>query len=232
MVTEGLASFCDFLEKLGSRPALLAVPGNHDLVRTSPAAAADPAFWEADVETRNSFFSEATHPLRVAVATAFTPFSRWFDTFRQRCPGQANLTIYPGLLPGDFVATLKKKDRRFAFAGLNTAFLELAGHNAFGAVDIDPRQLVTAAGSLEDFVRGHRRRHAAHASPTRCAFARCTRTFVEAYRPSRPLRFAFGRSLRGSHPSLDAPHATLFVGHPFSGNVDADAKRGYAAGRF
>lgn len=232
MVTEGLASFCDFLEKLGSRPALLAVPGNHDLVRTSPAAAADPASWETDSNARAAFFSDATHSLRVAVATAFTPFSRWFETFRQRCPGQANLTIHPGLLPGDFVATLEKKDRRFAFAGLNTAFLELAGHNALGAVDIDVQQLTTSAGSLEDFLRSHDGSVLLTHHPPDALSPGARERLSKQIAPRGRFALHLAGSLRGSQPSLDAKHATLFVGHPFSGNIDGEFKRGYAAGRF
>lgn len=231
MVTEGIASLCDFLGKLGSRPTLLAVPGNHDLVRTSPAAAADPAIWEADPRAREGFFSDPMHPLRVATTTAFTPFSRWFRTFRERHPGDADVTITPGLLPGDFVATLRKKDRRFAFAGLNTAYLELAGHNAFGALDLDPRQLATSTGSFEDFIRSHDGAVLLTHHPPAALSAAARERLSKNIAP--PGRFALHLtgSLRGTPPSIDAAHATLFVGYPFSGNVDGDAKRGYAAGR-
>jgi len=232
MVTEGLSSLCDFLaHRLGTRPALLAVPGNHDLVRTSPQAAADPASWEADSQGRNAFFSDPNHPLRTTVASAFTPFSRWFDDFRQRYPGDAELTIWPGLLPGDFLATLQKKSHRFAFAGLNTAYLELAGHHAFGSIDIDPRQLVTSAGSVDDFVRRHDGAVLLTHHPPGALSAKGLERLEQQIAPHGRFALHLAGSLRGSQPSIDAKHATLFVGHPFSGNVDGDVKRGYAAGR-
>lgn len=231
MVTEGLSSLCDFLEKFGPRPSVLAVPGNHDLVRTSRTAAADPALWEADPNARNAFFSDPAHPFRIAVATAFTPFSRWFNGFRERFPGSAHLTITEGLLPGDFTATLQKNQQRFALVGLNTAFLELGGHSAFGAIDVDLRQVVTPQGSLEDFVQAH---DAAilltHHAPD--AFSpHAGDRLLRQIAPRGRFALHLAGSLRGSPPPVDAAHATLFVGYPFSGNIDNDAKRGYAAGR-
>ncbi|HRI67722.1 MAG TPA: metallophosphoesterase [Polyangium sp.] len=231
MVTEGLASLCDFLGKFGSRPAVLAVPGNHDLVRTSPAAAADPASWEADSKARDTFFSDPMHPLRIATTTAFTPFSRWFHVFREKHPGDADITLHPGLLPGDFVATLQKKDRRFAFAGLNTAYLELAGHNAFGAIDLDPRQLVTSAGPLDDFIRSHDGAVLLTHHQPGALSAGARDRLLKNIAPAGRFALHLSGSLRGAPPSIDATHATLFVGYPFSGNIDSEAKRGYAAGR-
>lgn len=231
MVTEGLSSLCDFLEKFGPRPSVLAVPGNHDLVRTSRTAAADPALWETDQDARNAFFSDPAHPQRIAVTTAFTPFSRWLEAFRERSPGSANLTLTEGLLPGDFAATLQKNRRRFALIGLNTAFLELGGHSAYGAIDIDPRQIVTPAGSIDDFIRAHDgaillTHHSPEAlSPT--ARDRLSKQIA----PQGRFGLHLAGSLRGNPPPVDAAHATLFVGYPFSGNIDNDAKRGYAAGR-
>lgn len=234
MVTEGLASLCDFLAQLGpkpTRPTLLAVPGNHDLVRTSPTAAADPASWEADSQGRNAFFSDPNHPLRTTVASAFTPFSRWFEEFRARYPGDTEVSIWPGLLPGDFLATLHKKSHRFAFAGLNTAYLELAGHHAFGAIDIDPRQLVTSAGSVDEFVRRHDGAVLLTHHPPGALSASGLTRLEQQIAPRGRFALHLAGSLRGSQPSIDAKHATLFVGHPFSGNVDGDVKRGYTAGR-
>lgn len=231
-VTEGLASMIDFLEKLGSRPALLAVPGNHDLVRTARTAATDPQLWEADADARNAFFSDASHPQRIAINTAFTPFSRWFEAFRERCPGQGNVTITPGLLPGDFVATLQKRDRRFAFAGLNTAFVELAGHNAVGAIDVDPRQLETSAGTLEEFVRRHDAALLLSHHPPATYSAGARERLSKQIAPRGRFVLHLTGSFRGVPPPIDMPHGSLFVGRPFSGNVEGDAKRGYAAGRF
>jgi hypothetical protein len=141
------------------------------------------------------------------------------------------LTIYPGLLPGDFLATLQKNDRRFAFAGLNTAFLELAGHNALGAVDIDPSQLVTSAGSLDDFVRGHDACMLLTHHPPDALSPAARERLSKQIAPRGRFALHLAGSLRGTPPPLDAKHATLFVGHPFSGNIDGEFKRGYAAGR-
>ncbi|WP_170319270.1 metallophosphoesterase [Polyangium spumosum] len=105
VVTEVLASLQDFLARLGPRPALLAVPGNHDLVRAAAGVAPKPATWETK---REVFFEDHKHPFRRAVTAAFTPFLQWIERWHRERPGNVEVALRKGLLPGDFVATITK----------------------------------------------------------------------------------------------------------------------------
>ncbi|MDI3285235.1 metallophosphoesterase [Polyangium sp. 15x6] len=230
IVSEGLASLRDFLARLGSRPALLTVPGNHDLVRTAASVAPNPATWELHPQAREAFFDEASHPFRQAVTAAFAPYVSWTEEWREVRLGPFDDALREGLLPGDFAATLTKNGERFGIAGLNTAFLALTTQ-AHGLLDVDPRQLEAATGDLDAWARAHDAcllltHHSPSALSPR-AFERFSTTIAP------PGRFALHLtgSLRGGEPLVDAPHAPVFSAFPFSGALDTDKRRGYAAGR-
>ena len=231
IVSEGLASLEYFLRRLGSRPTLLAVPGNHDLVRTAASAAPDPATWEIDPKTREAFFEDASHPYRQAVTAAFAPYTGWMDAWRRMRLSPVDTDIREGLLPGDFVATLTKDGRRFGVAGLNTAFLELSGESAYGALDVDPRQTEVAAGALEAWVRSHDACLLLTHHPPSALSPQAFERFSTAIAP--PGRFALhlAGSLRGGAPLIRAPHAPVFSAFPFAAGNSGDRRHGYAVGR-
>lgn len=128
---------------LGSRPQLLLVPGNHDLCRPDPK---DPAvkalnkLWAEDPEIQDDFWGNAQSPYRELVIRAFSPFMEWwraskFNTFKGASPG---------LIPGDFSATLTKDGLELGILGLNTAFLQLTPGDYEGRLALSTRQFHAA----------------------------------------------------------------------------------------
>jgi predicted MPP superfamily phosphohydrolase len=63
------------LKELGSTPVLLAVPGNHDLVRPAvDASVLVLRHWKTEPELRRSFFGSSSDLSRRAIAAAFDPY--------------------------------------------------------------------------------------------------------------------------------------------------------------
>jgi hypothetical protein len=122
-----LAQWCGRLRDHGSAPQLLAVPGNHDLVRPDPQ---DPslisllhAWHEPDVN--KPFWADALSPYRKLVDDAFANYSKWWDSTAIPKPDG----YQRGPLPGEFAATVEKEGVSLGVLGLNSAFLQLkAGH--------------------------------------------------------------------------------------------------------
>ncbi len=139
--------------RLGSEPALVAVPGNHDLVRPSKqlerfrGLAVDPCLralrlWHAEPELREGFWGEAENEYRGLVQAVFEPYAAW--AARDERFARARPTW--GRLPGDFSAVLEQGSLRVGLVGLNTGFLQLTGSDYEGKLDADVRQLHAACG--------------------------------------------------------------------------------------
>ena len=149
---EVLGPLWDELQRLGSGDAvLLAVPGNHDLVRPlDPNDKRKPTpaercllnpDWFADVS--DEFWQEPQSLYREVVDKAFANFVKWRNGCRlPQPPGMRD-----GLLPGDFATTLTTADgRHVGVLGLNTTFLQLAGGDYQGKLAWDLRQFHAACG--------------------------------------------------------------------------------------
>ncbi|MBD2457077.1 metallophosphoesterase [Nostoc sp. FACHB-87] len=127
----------DFFDKLGSSPKLLAVPGNHDLVRPNKK---DPAVrllqqWLNLPDIQEEFWEDAESPYRQVVTKAFENYIIWWEnqTFKPK-------DLKLGTLPGDFSATIEKEGAKLGIVGLNTSFLQLTGDNYEGKLALHPRQ--------------------------------------------------------------------------------------------
>ena len=126
----------------GFEPKLLAIPGNHDLMR--PEVGCDPALitllhtWELPV-VQEPFWSQDDSAGRQLVKRAFAPFFDWWHN--TALPKPADLTH--GLLPGDSSASFKPEGEAFSVGvvGLNSAFLQLADGDFQGKLALDIRQL-------------------------------------------------------------------------------------------
>ncbi len=140
---ETLSKLFQRLEDLGSRPAFLAVPGNHDMTWPSPSSELDALLaWHAKADTNDAFFETPSDPRRSVIDTAFQAYSAWWNG---RAHGPT-VEIRKGLLPGDFAATVTKGDLKLAVVGLNSAFLQLGSGMREGALDVSPHQLFGACG--------------------------------------------------------------------------------------
>lgn len=158
-----LGPLWEHLSKLGSKEAvLLAVPGNHDLVRPDVEKKVKAALRlmlqkNGFVDFREEFWSDPSCEYREIVTTAFANYRTWSEK-NNRTKG---ITIKPGILPGDFVASINLQTGgsgplKIGIAGLNTTFLQLGKGDYTHRLVLDPRQLHTACGEdLPAWAKSH-----------------------------------------------------------------------------
>lgn len=125
-----------WLAELGSKPRLVTVPGNHDLVRPNPK---DPAVmllgqWQVNGEVRDQFWSDETPWYRGVVDAAFENYMRWWANTPYKLEGKR------GLLPGDFSSIFEKGGASIGIVGLNSSYLQLTDENALGKLALSARQ--------------------------------------------------------------------------------------------
>ncbi len=152
-----LGSLWDYLRSLGSDPCLLPVPGNHDI-------------WEGDFNRRNlrdqhrsldvlKAFREklpGKSPLVPAIWDGFAPFTDWFHLWRQRARSHQLENFRPGLLPGDFVITVRTQDLKVAVVGLNSTFRSSSTDASEDMHEVDWVQIDHATGgNPQEWVRQH-----------------------------------------------------------------------------
>jgi hypothetical protein len=151
-----LQKFWSRFNEWGFAPKLLAIPGNHDLVR--PGDKSDPALitllhnWNLPA-VQTPFWDKADSPQRALISTAFQNFSHWWEhTSIPKPPGLSS-----GLLPGDCSVSCKVGDDfNLGIVGLNSAYLQLAGGDFENKLHIDLRQLHAACnGNGADWTKQH-----------------------------------------------------------------------------
>lgn len=125
--------------ELKLQPLLLAVPGNHDLVRPPEGASAAVALRDSwnEEEVQKEFRKNTDSEYRKLVERAFDNYSAWRRTTQIPKPEQ----FVQGLLPGDFSASIKKDQYSLAVIGLNSAFRHLGDKNTENNLSLDIRQL-------------------------------------------------------------------------------------------
>jgi hypothetical protein len=143
-VDEFLAELWEHLGKLGSKPSLLAVPGNHDLTR--PINPKEPEVvvlrsWALHPDVQPEFWTDSKSRYRKVVDAAFENYINWWNSAPSRLP------IQSGMLPGDFSAVLEKPGASLGIVGLNTTFLQLTPGDYKGKLTLDARQFQEACGS-------------------------------------------------------------------------------------
>lgn len=148
------------LGELGSRPGLLIVPGNHDLVRPDERSAAVRPLvqWAHDPELRAHLFwhESAGRQYRDVVTSAFAEMNRWLDAFHGRHPLPDAWTYRKaGLLPGDFAATVRADGVALGVMGLNSAFLQVTGQVRRGGMAIHPHQIHVLVGDPAVWAADH-----------------------------------------------------------------------------
>jgi 3',5'-cyclic AMP phosphodiesterase CpdA len=140
----------ELLADMQPEPILVAVPGNHDLVRPGDARSA--AFralvqlWRRDPVVREEFWSNPQSDYRQMIDRAFAPFSAWRARWYDEHPPPARCALRTGELPGDFSLTVEKDQLRLGIVGLNSAFLQLADGDFRGRLELDARQLLGVCG--------------------------------------------------------------------------------------
>jgi hypothetical protein len=136
---------------MGSRPVLFSVPGNHDLTRPNLKAATRvlTQLWH-ERDLQEEFWETESCEYRTLVKDVFKEYLDWSDNcgFRHSCQ--------PGILPGDFSATMAVDGFKFGIAGLNSTFLQLTEGDYQKKLALDSRQLHKVCnGDLPAWVDSH-----------------------------------------------------------------------------
>lgn len=130
VATSTLESLWAYLHSLGSQPCLLAIPGDLDCQigqLPQPPVLGTRSNWKKS----NAILGSLTKGL--------SSFSQWFTSWRTSHP--STVAFSEGLLPGDFAATLAKRDSKVGVLGLNTVLLR-----APGVRELDLEQVLAATG--------------------------------------------------------------------------------------
>lgn len=144
-VEEILATIWPWFRDLGCDPKLLAVPGNHDLLRQKSKKPAVKLLekWHEDPDVPHEFWGDQDSEYRQVISVAFEGYTNWWQntTFRPE-------SITDGMLPGDFSYTFEKDGLLLGIVGLNSAFLQLTGRpeSYQEHLVVDPRQFHAACG--------------------------------------------------------------------------------------
>ncbi len=143
----------DFLteleNKLGYLPTLLAVPGNHDLVRPSnlndvplfKLLKSQPDNQEIEEQLKVDLRKgESVHSQKIS--NAFAHYVNWLRSSKHQLTNLNN-----GMLPGDFSHTFEKDGCKLGILGLNTSFVQLTGGDYEGKLILDVEQFHNACRS-------------------------------------------------------------------------------------
>ena len=142
-LTEELESLWTLFDQLGCAPALVPVPGNHDLTWPLPIPPVVRALraWNDDEDLRWEFWDAPDGPYRTVIDEVFAAYRGWLADWRIRHPLPDHMIWREGTLPGDFGLTVHKPDLTLGVVGLNSAFLQLTEGDYMGRLDVDVRQL-------------------------------------------------------------------------------------------
>lgn len=158
-LNDTLQSIWDRLAKLGSTPYLMAVPGNHDLVRPDKKSLAVKMLgrWWDDPDVEDDLFSEGDQKYQPVLRQAFEPFTAWYEEWRGNHPAQGIIIAdwKSGVMSGDFSATVRKGSLKLAVVGLNSAFAQLTPENFEKRILLHPQQLLALTQAPTDWIDRH-----------------------------------------------------------------------------
>lgn len=144
----------EHFDKLGFKPLLFCVPGNHDLARPSneePETLVMKRWWDEQV-AQSSFWSSKESRYRKFAEGNFSEYARWLE--KTQALGILPASLQHGLLPGDCSAVIDIGEHRIGLVGLNSAFLQISDSSGKGSLCVDPRQLLQLTeGSPADWCK-------------------------------------------------------------------------------
>lgn len=152
---ESLESFLqevwEIFDKIGFRPALFSVPGNHDLSRPVAGSMHEKAFshWWDDEDPAIHLFG-GTGGYIETINSVFSGYMEW-----QRNSRIPQLKLKPGLLPGDAASSLDLGGISIGLVGLNSAWLQLSADDAKGRLHVDARQLLGVCADPDSWGDSH-----------------------------------------------------------------------------
>ncbi|MEN6620470.1 MAG: metallophosphoesterase, partial [Smithella sp.] len=149
-----LQKFWIQFKEWGFTPELLAIPGNHDLIRpkeTDTTLIALLNSWHLP-QIQKPFWDEPNSSQRVLITSAFQNFSDWWKNTSIPKPSVIN----KGLLPGDCSASFQADGFKIGIVGLNSAYLQLAGGDFKNKIHLDIRQFNESCnGNGAEWTRKH-----------------------------------------------------------------------------
>jgi hypothetical protein len=148
-LTVTLERLWEQLASIGSRPVLLAVPGNHDLRRPPPSPMGWALrHWHEEQGVQQEFWRDRDNDFRRQIDTVFSTYTAWWSTWNRahEPPPDISMTIRHGALPGDFSASIEKEGLRVGVVGLNSAFFQLTADDYKSKLHVDPRQFHAVCG--------------------------------------------------------------------------------------
>ncbi|MCP4702861.1 MAG: metallophosphoesterase, partial [Gammaproteobacteria bacterium] len=143
----------DCFAELDSKPQLLAVPGNHDLVRPDEKRPSVKLLrqWADDREIQDEFWTDEKSHYRQVISETFQNYAAWW----QKQPFRPE-NIHTGMLPGDFSVTIEKDGAKLGIAGLNTSFLQLGAGDYEKKLALHTRQFHAACeGNGSEWAKQH-----------------------------------------------------------------------------
>lgn len=229
-------------EQLGSRPKLIAVPGNHDLKR--PENWYDPvplalSQWHRHRELRDRVLDASDNPYIVELRRYFAAYTEWCA----RSPWFPRENVRQGLLPGDLAVSCSIGGLDVGVIGLNSTFLQLTGENFFERLDIHPRQLQVCGDYASEWLQQHHINLLLTHHPPEWLEGRARQEFRHEIDPGGRFAAHFyghmheGASTSTSHGGSHLRHtiqgASLFGLEEYDGPGGKVTRiHGYSAGRF
>ena len=138
-----LGRLFDALDRLGSRPKFLAVPGNHDLKRPSGSSAVTHALRSPETHGLAApCLLDPESDYRRVIADAFENYETWW----RRCPHRPQSGVLAGLLPGEYSYSQEVGPYRVGVLALNSAFAQLTDGDYEGRLPLILEQFHRAAG--------------------------------------------------------------------------------------
>lgn len=148
---EIMARIMGRVSEFQDRPQMIALPGNHDLVRPSSVdshAFALSSYWERP-ELREHFWGKSGGDYRAFIGKIFENFTTW-----QNRAIEAGTHVRPlktGILPGDASYILETADGTLGVVALNSTWLQLEGGDYTGRLHVDARQILEITDSNPDW---------------------------------------------------------------------------------
>ncbi|MFO0645652.1 MAG: metallophosphoesterase [Polyangiales bacterium] len=140
-------------ETFSNRPALITVPGNHDLVRPDASRPEVEALrrWHDDEAMRTRFWSDDASPERAVITTAFAEYT----AFREAWKLPEGFSVTRGRVPGDVSVSFECNGLRVGIVGLNTAALHLWGGDLTGTLTVEREQLFAVCDRPSKWTAAH-----------------------------------------------------------------------------
>ena len=142
------------LKRGGHRPALVAVPGNHDLDRSKANHGVATTLKELDrhPDVRADLWENAKGDYRASIESTFRQWRLWSG----RLPWDQFADVKRDkVLPGDFIATWTRDDLRIGILGLNSAALQMHPGDYEGRLTVDARQATSLVDPFYEWIQDH-----------------------------------------------------------------------------